>query len=224
MNYSGEAADQIVRMTIHGVEVGIKLSGMAAERIAALIYTIVKDQKQTAGKTRLVNMLKSGKELNVFTIKSQELPAFKAESKRYGVLFCALKENSSGEDGTIDVMVYKEDASKINRIVERLSLATVEATKAVEVKSSENPTKAKMEKSDPSENTLKTKETSGKATSDTSQGRQKKSVKEIISELRVKREEDTNKKARVREHELEDRIRNAGKALPTGRHDRHEGR
>ena len=33
MNYSGEAAEQVVRMSLNGVEVAAKISGKAAERL-----------------------------------------------------------------------------------------------------------------------------------------------------------------------------------------------
>ena len=50
MNTSGEAADQVVRMTLNGVEVAAKLSGAAAKQVAVMLYAILKDQKRTKGK------------------------------------------------------------------------------------------------------------------------------------------------------------------------------
>jgi chromosome segregation ATPase len=44
---SGEAADQVVRMTLNGVEVAAKLSGAAAKQVAVMLYAILKDQKRT---------------------------------------------------------------------------------------------------------------------------------------------------------------------------------
>ena len=125
MNYSGEAAEQIVRMSLNGVEVAAKIGGKAAERLAVLLYAILRDQKKTRGKTRLVNMLRSGKELKVFAIKDNELAKFCTEAKKYGVLYCVLKDNKAG-DGLTDIMVRAEDAAKINRIYERFGLATID--------------------------------------------------------------------------------------------------
>lgn len=45
MSYSGEAADQVVRLSLNGVEVAAKLSGSAAKQLAIMIYAILKDQK-----------------------------------------------------------------------------------------------------------------------------------------------------------------------------------
>ena len=125
MNYSGEAAEQVVRMSLNGVEVAAKISGKAAERLAVLLYAALRDQKKTRGKIRLTNMLKSGKELKVFAVRDGELRKFCEEAKKYGVLYCVLKDNNAA-DGLTDIMVRAEDAGKINRIFERFGLATVD--------------------------------------------------------------------------------------------------
>ncbi len=136
MDYSGEAAEQVVRMSLNGVEVAAKISGRAAERLAVLIYAILRDQKKTRGKIRLTNMLKSGKELKVFAVKDNELQKFCEEAKKYGVLYCVLKDTKA-DDGLTDIMVRAEDASKINRIFERFRLATIDmASVKTEIKRS----------------------------------------------------------------------------------------
>lgn len=126
MNTSGDAAESIVRMSLQGFEVAVRLSGSGAKNVAALLIAILKDKQQTKGKTRLSNMLKSGKELKVFTVKEEDLKKFTEEAKRYGVLFCALKSKGKSVDGMVDIMVRAEDASKINRIVDRFNLSTVD--------------------------------------------------------------------------------------------------
>ena len=90
-----------------------------------MIYAILKDQKKTKGKTRLTNMLRSEKPLKVFAVKDSELQLFCKEAKKYGVLYCVLKDKDAN-DGLTDIMVRAEDASKINRIFERFKLATVD--------------------------------------------------------------------------------------------------
>lgn len=122
MNQSSDAAEQIVRMSLQGFEVGARITGSGAKEIAALLLAIMKDKKKTAGKTNLVNMLKSGKELKVFSVKQEDFKKFTDEAKRYGVLYTALV-NKKAKDGVIDILVRAEDASKINRIVQRFNLA-----------------------------------------------------------------------------------------------------
>lgn len=124
MNQSSDAAEQIVRLSLEGFEVAAKISGTGAKNVAVLLYTLMKDKQKTAGKTNLTNMLKSGKELKVFSVKASEFQKFTQEAKRYGVLYSALiNKKDKNPDGVIDIMVRAEDASKINRIVERFKLA-----------------------------------------------------------------------------------------------------
>lgn len=125
MNSSGDAAESIVRMSLQGIEVAAKITGSGAKNVSAMIYTIMKDNTKTKGKTTLTNMLKSGKPSKVFSLREDELRKFTEEAKRYGVLYCVLaKKNQKSPDGLVDIMVRDEDASKINRIVERFKLST----------------------------------------------------------------------------------------------------
>lgn len=128
MNSSGDAAEQIVRMSLEGIEVAAKITGAGAKNIAAMLYTILKnkDKNKIKGRQRLTSMLKSGKELKVFTVSEENLKQFTIEAKRYGVVYCALRGKSQKTDGLVDVMVRAEDASKINRIVERFKFATID--------------------------------------------------------------------------------------------------
>ena len=125
MSYSGDAAEQVVRMSLETGEVAVKLAGEGAKQLAILLYAILREQKKTKGKTRLTNMLRSGKELKVFAVKDTDLQLFCREAKKYGVLYCVLKDRDA-TDGITDIMVRAEDASKINRIFERFDLATVD--------------------------------------------------------------------------------------------------
>ena len=61
MNTSGEAAEQVMRMSLEGAEILIKLTGSGAKNAAVLLYSIYKEQNKTRGKERLTNMLRSGK-------------------------------------------------------------------------------------------------------------------------------------------------------------------
>ena len=58
MNTGGEAAEQIVRMSLEGFEVAAKITGAGAKNIAILLYSILKEEKKTKGKARLTSMLR----------------------------------------------------------------------------------------------------------------------------------------------------------------------
>ena len=94
MNYGGDAAEQVVRMSLEGVEVAARITGTGAKNIAILLAAVLKEEQKTKGKARLTNMLKSGKELKVYTIQNQDLKKFSEEAKRYGVLYCVLKDKN----------------------------------------------------------------------------------------------------------------------------------
>ena len=132
MNTGGEAAEQIVRMSLEGFEVAAKITGAGAKNIAILLYSILKEEQKTKGKVRLTNMLRSGKELKVFTVKSGDLKKFTQEAKKYGVLYCVLADRKNKDpNAEVDVIARAEDASKISRIVERFNLASVDAASIV---------------------------------------------------------------------------------------------
>ena len=132
MNTGGEAAEQIVRMSLEGFEVAAKITGAGAKNIAILLYSILKEEKKTKGKARLTSMLRSGKELKVFTVKSGDLKKFTQEAKKYGVLYCVLTDRKNKDpNAEVDVIARAEDASKISRIVERFNLASVDTASIV---------------------------------------------------------------------------------------------
>ena len=89
-----------------------------------LLYAVASDHKQSRGKTKLANLLRTGKELSVFAVKDQDVKRFMEEAKKYGVLYCVLKDKDA-TDGITEIMAKAEDAAKINRIYDKLGLATV---------------------------------------------------------------------------------------------------
>ena len=151
MNNGGDAAEQVVRLSLEGFEVAAKLSGSAAKNIALLLVSVLKQEHKTKGKARLTNMIRSGKELKVFSLPQKDLKKFTEQAKRYGVLYCVLRDkNTKGENVPVDIIARAEDASKIQRIVERFELGKVdkativgEAEKAVKNREATNSDKAK---------------------------------------------------------------------------------
>ena len=132
MNTGGETAEQIVRMSLEGFEVAAKITGAGAKNIALLLYSILKEEKKTKGKARLTNMLRSGKELKVFTVRNDDLKTFTQEAKKYGVLYCVLADRKNKDpNAEVDVIARAEDASKISRIVERFKLASMDTASIV---------------------------------------------------------------------------------------------
>lgn len=132
MTNGGDAAEQVVRLSLEGVEVAAKLSGSAAKEIALLLISVLKQEHKTKGKARLTNMIKSGKELKVFSIPQKDLKKFVQQAKRYGVLYNVLRDrNNNSENAPVDIIARAEDASKIQRIVDRFELGKVDKASIV---------------------------------------------------------------------------------------------
>jgi len=125
MYNNGDAAEQVFRMALNGVEVAAKISGQGAVKLIAYLTAVMKSQKKTKGKTRLTSMLSSGKPLDVFSIQKKDLKTFVSEAKKYGILYCCIN-SKLGEDGMSDIMVRKEDSTRINHIVQRLNFGTTD--------------------------------------------------------------------------------------------------
>ena len=164
MNQSGEAADEVVRISLHAAEIALRITGEGAKELAVLLYTVLSQQKKTKGRARLESMLRSGKELKVFTVSDAELKQFAKEAKRYGVLYCVLRNSRGAPDNLCDILVRAEDAAKINRIVERFHLATVEAETVKQ--RGEKPAQGKAERTGAKQKEQREEETGREETED----------------------------------------------------------
>ena len=136
MTSNGDAAEQVVRLSLEGFEVAAKLSGSAAKEVAILLVSVLKQEvtqsNKTRGKARLSNMIKSGKELKVFSIQQKDLPTFTKHAKDYGILYCVLRDkNSNNPEAGVDIIARAEDASKIQRIVDRFEIGRVDKASIV---------------------------------------------------------------------------------------------
>lgn len=124
MNTSGDAAEQIVRLSLEGTEVALKLTGSAAKNIAAMIYAVLKDQKRTKGKARIESMIRTERPMTAYTLKREDCAEFQKRAKEYGIMFCPIPYKKTDE--TVDVLVFESDASRVNRIVERFKFSVVD--------------------------------------------------------------------------------------------------
>jgi len=119
MNTSGETAELVVKEGIQITESAVKLAGLGAKNLAALLIAIAKDNPKLSGKTGLKRLIQDGEELTIFSVKQEDLKDFQMESKRYGVLFYPVI-NKVEKTGTVEIMAKAKDAKQINRIFERM--------------------------------------------------------------------------------------------------------
>ncbi len=120
MNHGADAADRIVRYSLDGTELLLRLSGSAAKNFATFAIAMLKDNNKTHGKTRLVRMLKERRAMKFFTVPSKRISEFTKEAKMRGLLFVPIKDNKKPKN--IEVAVFADDATKINRIMDRMSI------------------------------------------------------------------------------------------------------
>lgn len=130
MNTGGDAAEQVVRMSLETGEVALRITGQAAKHLAVMLYAILKDQKKTKGRVRLESLCRDGREVKVFTVRRQDVAAFARRVRDYGILYCAVRGQ---KDGMVDFLVRPEDAAKADRIVERFGLTTVKGKEDVKL-------------------------------------------------------------------------------------------
>ena len=121
MSTSGETADLMVREGIQITESALKLAGLGAKNLAALLIALANDNQKVAGKTTLKRLIQDREELTIFSIKEQDLAAFKKESTQYGVLYYPII-NKAEKTGTVEIMAKAKDARQINRILERMGI------------------------------------------------------------------------------------------------------
>lgn len=150
MTNGGDAAEQIVRLSLEGFEVAAKLTGSAAKNIAILLASTLKQEinqsHKTKGKARLTNMIRSGKPLTVFAIQNKDLQKFAEQAKRYGVLYCVLRDKSNSDpNATVDIIARTEDASKIQRISERFEFGKVDKASIVSTVEKEKAERQEVE-------------------------------------------------------------------------------
>ena len=132
MNTGGEAAERLVRDSLMITEEAVKLAGLGAKNLAAILVALAKEEGKTHGPTRLTRLLRSGEELKLLPIKSEDLRQFRQLAKEYGVLFCPIK-NKSLDNGLNDILFPASAAASVNRVLEHMGYP-VPREKAVEVK------------------------------------------------------------------------------------------
>ena len=124
MNYGAEPADQVVRYTLEGTEFALKISGTAAKNFAVFALAVLRDQKKTHGKTKLVRLLREGKPLKFFSVPTDQMRDFAKAAKSHGLLYVPIRDRSDPDN--IEIAVWAEDAAKVNRVIDKLQLDVVD--------------------------------------------------------------------------------------------------
>lgn len=103
----------------------LKLTGAAAKNFALFVYAVLKDQKKVRGKTRLVRMLREQRPFKFFNVPTESMKDFVKEAKGHGLLFVPIRNKKNPDH--IEVVVFADDASKVQRIYDNLNMDYVKA-------------------------------------------------------------------------------------------------
>ena len=128
MNLGSDPADQVVRYTLEGSEFALRMTGTAAKNFAVFVAAVLRDQKQTRGKTNLTRLLREGKPLKFFSVETDRMKEFALEAKRHGLLFVPMRDRTN--PGSIEIAIWADDAAKVERIIDRMQLDVVETGEA----------------------------------------------------------------------------------------------
>ena len=132
MTNSHDAAEQIVRVSLDGASIVLRLTGTAIKELATFIAAAAKNperkkKKEAAkcGKARLKEMLKCSKPTEIFSIKEENLQKFVEGAKHYGIRYCVVKNPKDCPDNLCDIMIKADDAPKVARIADRHGFSTI---------------------------------------------------------------------------------------------------
>ena len=196
MNTSGEVADLMVKEGLQITEEVVKLTGLGAKNLAAIVIALLKEDNKMQGKTNLKNLLKSDKPLCILQIKEDDISKFNTEAKKYGVLFTAVKDNTNNT-GLCDIIAKQDDVTKLNYIMERMGYAIPEKEPEPEPEPEKNVLTRARE--NPSENgSMKYGDT------EITDNRTKPSVKKKVEEIKEQQAKAKASKEPEREHRQTD--------------------
>ena len=130
MDNGAQAAETITRVVIMGSTFILGLGGKVALSVARFAAAAMDPNAKQSGKLRLKTLLQSGSELKVFTLQGEaNYQRFAKEAKDYGILYSVVRRTDEDVQGEVyDLLVRAEDASKINRVIEKFHLIEVEGS------------------------------------------------------------------------------------------------
>ena len=140
MDNGANEAQMITRVILGGSVFILKISGAATMQLARFLSKAANGELSSSGMVNLKTMLKSGKRLKVYTIKGNEnFRRFAIGANEYGIKYAVIKRSAEDKkDELYELMVYEDDASKINRVIEKYDLLSLQDTDGTVEQTEEN--------------------------------------------------------------------------------------
>ena len=120
MNLGGEAADQVVRYSLEGIDHGLRLSGTMAKNLAVFLAAVTRNNQRSYGKISMSRMLRENRPLKFFTIPSNRIHEFAKEGKKRGLPYVVIRDRKNPK--LCELMVFADDAAKVNRVMDQMNL------------------------------------------------------------------------------------------------------
>ena len=134
MNMSGDASEQVVRMCLEGFEITAKITGAAVERVVAALYAIAKNKISTHKADSMKAKLKHGGQMEILTLKDEDVAQFKKGAKIYGLKNFIPVRDKKVADGMSDFYIDPSQASIADQIIKRFGLTAAKTTMETEVR------------------------------------------------------------------------------------------
>ncbi len=144
MNLGGEAADQVVRYSLEGLDHGLRLSGTMAKNLAVFFAALLKTNQKSYGKICMARMLKENRPLKFFTVPASRIHEFAKEGKKRGLPYVVIRDRKNPDQ--CELMVFADDAAKVNRVMDKMNLDFLKFENGLaiqEVEGKENPARQK---------------------------------------------------------------------------------
>lgn len=120
MNLGGEAADQVVRYSLEGIDHGLRLSGTMAKNLAVFLAAVMKNNQKSYGRISMARMLRENRPLKFFTVPSNRIHEFAKEAKKRGLPYVVIRDRKNPK--LCELMVFADDAAKVNRVMDQMEL------------------------------------------------------------------------------------------------------
>ena len=121
---NSDAAEQVVRMSLSGVDITLRLAGAAAKNAAALLIAWAKKEKVHIGRTSLPKLLSSKDELHVISLTKEQFSQFQKLAKKK--ITYAPFLNTKNRDGKVDIIMSAKQRSFANHILSKVGYGTIE--------------------------------------------------------------------------------------------------
>lgn len=139
MGMEGEASDLMIKECIQIAEATAQLAAKAVagtaktlKNVAAFFFALSKDPGRLRGKTSMTNFIRNcGGAATAVPIKDEDMKKFMKLARSYGIPCTPVKLKNRG-GGIADMLVRPQDASSVNRILERLGYPSMGKEKEAE--------------------------------------------------------------------------------------------